>query len=144
VGGIGDHHELRRSSEPVATSSDRSFGLVFAAFFAVWTLHNWWRGGRGWPIELAIAAVFLVAALLRPKLLQWPNWAWSKLGLLLGAIVTPIVMALLFFLVITPIGLLMRLTGKDPLRLRGPRRADSYWIVREPPGPNGESMSEQF
>jgi hypothetical protein len=144
MGGIGDHHEFRPSSEAAAGSSDRSFGLVFAGFFALLTLHSWWRAGRAWPVELAIAAVFLAAALLRSNLLHWPNRAWSRLGLLLGAIVTPIVLALLFFLVVTPVGLLMRLTGKDPLRLRGPRQGDSYWIVREPPGPSGESMSEQF
>lgn len=144
MGGIGDHHEFRRSSEPAPSSSDRSFGLVFAGFFALLSLHNWWRAGRAWPIELAIGAAFLAAALLRPNLLRWPNRVWSRLGALLGAIVTPIVMALLFFLVVTPVAMLMRLFGKDSLRLRGPRRGDSYWIVREPPGPTGESMSEQF
>jgi saxitoxin biosynthesis operon SxtJ-like protein len=144
MGGIGDHHEFRQSSEPPASSSDRSFGLVFAGCFALLTLHNWWLAGRAWPIYLAIAAVFLAAALLRPNLLHWPNRAWIRLGSLLGAIVTPIVMALLFFLVITPIGLMMRLAGKDTLRRGGPRQGDSYWIVRDPPGPSGESMSEQF
>ncbi len=144
MSGSGDHHEFRRSSEPTPSGSERSFGFVFAGFFALLTLHNWWRGGRSWPIELAIAALFLAVALIRPALLHWPNRAWTKLGSLLGAIVTPIVMALLFFLVITPVGLLMRLFGKDSLRLRGPRQGDSYWIVREPPGPTGESMSEQF
>lgn len=144
MGGVGDHHELRRSSEPAASSSDRSFGLVFAGFFALLTLHNWWHAGRGWPIELAIAVLFLAAALLRPTLLHWPNRAWTALGSILGAIVTPIVMALLFFLVVTPVALLMRLADKDTLRLRGRRQSDSYWIVREPAGPTGESMSEQF
>jgi len=144
MGAVGDHHEFRRSHEPAARSSDRSFGLVFAGFFALLTLHNWWRAGRAWPMELAIAAVFLAAALLKPALLHWPNRAWTKLGFLLGAIVTPVVMALLFFLVVTPVGLLMRLAGKDTLRRRGPRKGDSYWIVREPPGPSGESMREQF
>jgi hypothetical protein len=144
MGRCGDHHELRRSGEPAASSSDRSFGLVFAGFFALLTLHNWWRSGRTWPVYLAIAAVCLAAALIRPHLLHWPNRAWTRLGLLLGAIVTPIVMALLFFFVIAPIGWLMRLAGKDPLRLRGPRSSDSYWIEREPPGPPGESMTEQF
>jgi hypothetical protein len=144
MGRGGDHHEFRRSHEPAPSSSDRSFGLVFAGFFALLTLHNWWRAGRVWPLELAIAAVFLAVALLRPTLLHWPNRAWTKLGALLGAIVTPIVMALLFFLVVTPVGLLMRLAGKDTLRRHGPRKGDSYWIVREPPGPSGESMREQF
>lgn len=144
MGGISNHHEFRRSSEPALVSNDRSFGLVFAAFFALLTLHNWWRVGRAWPIYLGIAAVFLAATLLRPNTLHWLNLAWTKFGSLLGAIVTPIVMALLFFLVVTPIGLLMRLFGKDTLQRRGPRQGDSYWIEREPPGPSGESMREQF
>jgi len=144
MGDVGDHHELRRPSETAAGSSDRSFGLVFAGFFAVLALHNWWRAGHLWPIYLATAVVFLATALLRPILLRRLNRAWTKLGTLLGSIATPIVMALLFFLVITPIGLLMRLTGKDTLRLRGARKGDSYWIMRDPPGPPGESMSEQF
>lgn len=141
---FGHHHELRRAGEPAAGSSDCSFGLVFAGFFALLTLLNWWRAEHSWPIYLAIAAVFFVAGLLRPSLLRWPNRAWSQLGSVLGAIVVPIVMALLFFLVVTPIGLLMRLVGKETLRLHGSRPSDSYWIVREPPGPTGESMSEQF
>lgn len=142
--GVGNHHELRRSGEPAAGSSDRSFGLVFAGLFAVLTLHDWWRAGHSWPIYLAIAVAFLTTALLRPTLLQRLNRAWTKLGLLLGSIIAPIVMTLLFVMVITPIGLLMRLTGKDTLRLREGRKSDSYWIVRDPPGPPGESMSEQF
>ena len=144
MGGVGDHHELRRSSEPAASSSDRSFGLVVAGFFAMLILHNWWRSGRAWPIELAIAAACLAAALIRPNLLHWPKRAWTRLGSILGAIVTPIVIALLFFLIVTAVGLLMRLAGKDSLRRRGPRQGDSYWIVRDPPGPAGESMTEQF
>lgn len=144
MGDVGDHHELRRSSEPTAGSSDRSFGLAFAAFFSVLTLHNCWRAGHLWPIYAGIAAVLLAMTLLRPALLHGLNRAWTKLGFLLGSIVAPIVMVLLFFLVITPIGLLMRLTGKDTLRLRGSRKGDSYWVLRDTPGPSGESMSEQF
>jgi hypothetical protein len=86
----------------------------------------------------------LAAALIRPSLLHWPNRVWTRLVSILGAIVTPIVMALLVLLVVTPVGLLMRLAGKDSLRRRGPRQRDSYWIMRERPGPTGESMSEQF
>jgi hypothetical protein len=144
MGDVGDHHEPRRSNEPAAGSSDRSFGLVFAGLFAVLTLHNWWRAGHSWPAYLALAVAFLAIALIRPALLHRPNRGWTKLGFLTGSIMTPIVMTLLFFMVITPIGLLMRLTGKDTLRLRGARKSDSYWIVRDPPGPDGESMSEQF
>ena len=142
---LGGHHELRRSNEQIAGSSDRLFGLMFTGFFALLALHGWWRAGRSWPIELAITATLSGPALLQPTLLRWPNRAWTRLGFLLrGSIVTPLIMALLFFLVITPAGLLMRMVGKDSLRLRGPRQGDSYWVVRDPPGPSGESMNEQF
>jgi hypothetical protein len=66
------------------------------------------------------------------------------LGLVLYKIVNPIVMALLFFSTITPVGFLMRLSGKDPMRLRHDPAATSYWIAREPPGPPAESMRNQF
>ena len=69
---------------------------------------------------------------------------WVKLGALLYVIVSPIVMALLFYLTVTPLALLMRVPGKDPLRLRRDPNAASYWIERTPPGPAPESMKNQF
>jgi Saxitoxin biosynthesis operon protein SxtJ len=139
-----DHHEFGARAAPVETSSDRSFGLVFAAVFAVLAAHNAWHGGAVWPLYLAIGIGFLAVALMRPKSLALLNRLWTRLGLIIGMIVSPIVLALMFFLVVTPVGLLMRLTGKDPLRLQGDSGTDSYWIVRHPPGPPGDSMGEQF
>jgi hypothetical protein len=66
------------------------------------------------------------------------------LGVVLGRIVNPIVTAILFFLVFTPAGLMARLLGKDPLRLKPAREADTYWISRHPPGPEPATMSKQF
>ena len=66
------------------------------------------------------------------------------IGLVLHKIVSPIALGILFFLVVTPTGLLMRLLGKDPLRLRFDRSADSYWIARTPPGPDADSLKNQF
>jgi hypothetical protein len=80
-----------------------------------------------------------VPAALRPL-----NRAWMLLGLVLYKIVNPIVMALLFFSTMTPVGALMRACGKDPLRLRRDPAAASYWIAREPPGPAAETMRNQF
>jgi len=67
-----------------------------------------------------------------------------KLGDILHRIASPIALAILFYGVVTPTGLLMRLFGKDPLRLRFDREAKSYWIAREPPGPAPESLKDQF
>jgi hypothetical protein len=72
------------------------------------------------------------------------NWAWTKLGLLLGKIVNPIVIGILFFLVFVPAAVVMRMLGKDALRLKPDRSRSSYWIVRNPPGPQPESMLRQF
>src|SRR5947209_4872035 len=134
-----DHHELSRQASEAETSSDRSFGLVFAGFFALLTAHNAWHHRALWPLWLALAAVFLVLALVRPQVLAPLNRIWTRLGLLLGRVVSPVVLALMYFLIITPIGTLIRWLGKDPLRLRGDPAAPSYWIVRDPPGPAGES-----
>jgi hypothetical protein len=69
---------------------------------------------------------------------------WHRLGLLLFAVVSPIVMGVVFYTTVVPIGLLMRLVGKDPLRLKFDRAARSYWIERDPPGPAGAQMKKQF
>jgi hypothetical protein len=139
-----DHHEFGARAASVETSSDRSFGLVFAAVFAILAAYNGWHGGVIWPYCLAVAIGFLAVALIRPKSLALLNRLWTRLGLIMGMIVSPIILALMFFLVVTPVGVLMRLTGKDPLRLRPHSGTGSYWIVRDPPGPAGDSMGEQF
>ena len=130
--------------EPVRGSSDRSFGLVFTALFLLIgvapLLHG--RGPRYWAIAIGVA--FLAIALARPALLQPLNQLWTRFGLLLHHIVNPIVMGLLFFLVLTPFGVGMRLLGKDPLRRRFDRTAGSYWIPRTPPGPPPETMTHQY
>ena len=72
------------------------------------------------------------------------NALWFRFGLLLHRVVSPVILALLFFTTVAPVGLLMRAFGKDPLRLKKDRAADSYWILREPPGPSPESMKQQF
>jgi hypothetical protein len=139
-----DHHEFGGHAAPAESSSDRSFGLVFAAFFGILAGYNAWHQGAVWPLHLGIAIAFLALAVVRPNILRPLNRLWTGLGQVLGMIVSPLILGLLFFLVVTPVGLLMRFTGKDPLRLRRDSGAGSYWIVRQPPGPPGDSMGEQF
>ena len=88
--------------------------------------------------------VFLVFALLIPQALAPLNWVWTKFGLLLHKLVSPVVLGVLFFLVFTPIGIIIRLFGSDPLRLRFDSQAPSYWIMRSPPGPAPDSLKNQF
>jgi len=137
-------HESFDRPEDVQGSSDRSFGLVFAAVFAAIGLVPLILSGpiRLWA--LLAAAFFLAAGLLFPKALGPLNRLWLKFGLLLHKIVSPIVLGIMFFVVLTPIGLLLRARGRDPLRLKPNRQSRSYWIERVPPGPAPESIKDQF
>jgi hypothetical protein len=137
-------HERLEAHERPAGGSNRGFGLVFAVFFiAIGGIKSWNAGTMAWW-WLASGACFLALALLVPRVLQPLNDLWTKLGLLLYAIVSPLMLALLFYAVVTPIGLLMRMAGKDPLRLRRHADVDSYWIAHEPPGPPPATMKNQF
>ncbi len=134
----------RTQTDPVKTASDRSFGLVMAGFFALvagWPLFSG-AGLRWWA--LVIAALFALAALLRSSLLAPLNRLWTRLGLVMHRIVNPLVLGLIFVLTIVPTGLVMRLMGKDPLRLKRDASATTYWIERQPPGPAPESLPRQF
>ena len=137
------HESLDREPE-VASSSNRAFGWVFTVFFLVLALLAFLSGGgvRYWA--LAAGGAMAAVTLVRPSLLGAPNRAWTRLGLWLGRLVSPVMAAVVFYGVVAPIGLAMRLAGKDPLRLRREPDAPSYWIVRDPPGPTPESMSDQF
>ena len=121
-------------------SSNRSFGILFCIVFAivaVWPIMNDGQL-RIWPIPISF--IFLVLGLLNSKLLTPLNLAWIKFGELLGRIVAPIVMAIIYFLIITPIGLFMRLIGKDLLNTKF-SKDNSYWIKRQK---NIGSMKRQF
>jgi hypothetical protein len=87
--------------------------------------------------------LFLAGAWLKPSSLQPLNRLWMKLGLLLHKIVNPIVMGLLFYGTIWPTGLVMRMRGRDLLRLKREPASDTYWIARAP-GPQPETMRDQF
>lgn len=138
------HHEFGASHVEIETSTDRSFGIVFAVFFSLLAAYLSWRGWAWWPLLLVVAAAFLLLALTRPALLAPLNWLWTKLGLLLGMIMAPIVMGLIYFGVVTPMALLARLVGKDFLRLRRDPAAPTYWLPRADQEPKPESLRDQF
>ncbi len=112
--------------------------------FAATSLMNWWHDGHLWAWTGAIAVLFLAAALLFPAGLRPLNLLWLKLGLLLHKVLNPIVMAFVFFGTVWPTGVIMRVLGKDLLRLKWQPGIHSYWIERRPPGPAPESMKDQF
>ena len=137
-------NESTVSHRKVTESSDRSFGLVFAAVFGLIGVWPWLFGRELRLWSLAVAPLFLAVALLFPRALAPLNFVWKKIGLALHHITNPIIMGLVYFIAIVPIGLIMRARGKDLLRLRFDRAASSYWIVRDPPGPKRGSMAKQF
>jgi hypothetical protein len=136
--------ESHEREETIEGSSDRVFGLVFAAFFSIMAGLPLFSGGELRTWALAPGGVFLSLALLAPSTLTRLNRIWMRVGLLLGKIVSPIALGILFLMVITPIGLVLRLMGKDPMRLKSDPVADSYWITRDPPGPDPKTMNRQF
>jgi hypothetical protein len=137
-------HENFSRDESVPIGSDRSFGLVMAAGFAVLASLSMWREGRAWPALATIAMFFLLAALSVPAVLNPLNRAWLKLGLLLHKTINPVVMGLIFYGAVLPTGLVMRAMGRDLLRLKPQPKAESYWIIRTPPGPAPKTMKDQF
>ncbi|MDP6786667.1 MAG: SxtJ family membrane protein [Rhodospirillales bacterium] len=139
----GFHEDFGRAG-PVKRSSDRATGLVFAAVFAIIALWPLWSGGTPRAWALIVAAAIVIVAFALPRALAPLSRAWHGLGQILHKVVNPLVMGLLFYVTVTPTGLLMRLFGKDPLRLRFDREAKSYWIERRPPGPAPETMRQQF
>jgi hypothetical protein len=124
--------------------SDQNFGLVFGAVFALIALWPLLRGNRIHLWLLAVAVIFLVAAIVVPRALGPLNRLWFRLGILLSKIVTPLVMGILFFVAVTPIAYLMRWFSNDPLRLKRDPAAKSYFIERSPPGPVVGSFKDQF
>ena len=127
------HEDLTRE-EVIEGSTDRVFGVVFAVVFLLIASWPLFYGGQPRWWACFVSAALALVALAKPALLRGPNRLWMKFGILLGHIVSPIALGLLFYAVFTPMGLVMRLVGKDPLRLRLDREADTYWMPRRTAG----------
>ena len=119
------------SNSKIKISSNRNFGLVFFVVFlivALWPLkHD--EDIRLWSLGLSI--IFFILGILNSKLLTPLNKPWFKFGIFLGVIVSPIIMGVVYFLVVTPTGILIRLLGKDLLKMDKTKSASTYWIKRE-------------
>ena len=126
--------------DDIKISSNRSFGIVFFVVFLLIALypliHN--EEIRIW--SLIISLIFLILGLINSRILKPLNKLWFKFGILLGKIVSPIIMGIIFFLVVTPIGFIMKILGKDVLNLKF-NENKSYWI--EKTGPKSK-MKNQF
>lgn len=130
--------------EVIVGPSDRNFGFTMAAVIGLIGAWGLYASTSHWPIWLGIAAAFAIVTVVRPQALGPANRAWLKLGLLMYKVVNPVIMAILFFGMILPIGLVMRMFGKDFLRLARDRQASTYWLPRADPRPQSESMKQQF
>jgi hypothetical protein len=140
---LNTHEDFSRQVEHRGPS-DRSFAITFAVFFVLVGVAPLIRHRplRLWA--LGVAAIFAMVAATKPALLHGANRAWMRFGLLLSRVMSPVMMAVMFYLAITPMALIMRLFGANLLRLGFDRANPSYWIERDPPGPAPESMSQQF
>jgi Family of unknown function (DUF5989)/Saxitoxin biosynthesis operon protein SxtJ len=140
---MNTHEDLSRRDE-ITGSSDRSFGLVFSVFFCIIAFlplrHH--QKPRLWA--LILAGGLLLVSLLRPSLIHVANRLWMYLALLLSRVVNPVIMAVLFYGVMTPIAIIRRTSGNDTMKLRFDPKSSSYWLERRPPGPPPETMERQF
>jgi hypothetical protein len=136
-------HESSDRPEEVQTASDRSFGILFSVVFLILGL---WPLRHGMPVRtwmLVVSVALLLVALVLPRVLHPANIVWSRIGMLLHKVVNPLVTGLLFYLVFTPVGILLRMFGKDVLKLEK-HAGDTYWIVRTPASSDPGSMTRQF
>ena len=124
----------------IKIGSNRSFGIVFFIVFLIISLYPLLNSENIRIWSLIISFIFLILGLFNSKFLNPLNKIWFKFGLLLGKIISPVVMGLIFYFVVTPIALLMRLLKKDPLNLRF-NKNNTYWIKKS--GPKSK-MKNQF
>ena len=126
--------------QKIKTSSNKSFGIVFFIVFLIIALYPLIKDGdlRLW--SLIVSLIFLILGLINSTILTPLNRLWFKFGIFLGKIVSPIILGTIFFLIVTPTGLLLRLFGKDVINLKY-NKNNSYWIKKTGPKSN---MKDQF
>ena len=132
------------NKDDVSMGSNKSFGIVFAIVFLIIALWPLTGDGEIRLWSLFVSGAFLGVAYVIPKMLHPLNLIWFKFGLLLHKIVSPIMMGLVYVLTVLPIGLILRIIGKDPMRMKTREHVDSYWIKRDVAGPDAGSFKNQF
>ena len=136
-------HESLQDGHQIKLGSNRSFGIVFCVVFTLLGGYSWWKGGENSIELLIVAALLLFVTLFIPNILSPLNWLWFQFGILLSRIMNPVIMGIVFFFVVTPMAICMRLVGKDTLRLKSKKDMNSYWIHRITK-PDHESFKHQF
>ncbi len=126
--------------DEIKISSNKSFGIIFSIFFLLISLYPLINNENIRYWSLIISVIFLILGLLNSNLLLPLNKIWFKFGILLGKIISPLIMSIIFFLVVTPIGLIMRMIKKDLLNIKFTNN-DTYWIEKTDPK---SKMKNQF
>ena len=124
----------------IKVSSNKSFGIVFSIFFLLISVYPLLNNDPIYYWSLFVSFIFLVLGLMNSKILSPLNLLWFKFGILLGKIVSPVVMGIIIFLVVTPISIILKIFGKDVLNLKF-NNNKTYWIVKDGPKSN---MKKQF
>jgi hypothetical protein len=137
-------HNIPDENEAPVPSSDRSFGIVMFSACLIIALHPLISDNKPYWWLLAIGAVFLLLALAKPDILRPLNCVWTRFGLLLGKVGNPIVLGLMYFIIISPVAIGMKLAGRDPLLRKFEPDLETYWQDRDPAGPTPESMKNQY
>lgn len=138
-------HETLSSFRTVTQASNRKFGITFGLILlaaAIWPIFHGRFSLNAWLLATAVG--LLAATWLKPGWLAPFNRGWFRLGLALNAVVSPIVMGMLFFGAVVPVGLVLRRNGKDLLQLKRQPDAETYWIQRDPAGSRAETFNKQF
>ena len=139
--GLPEHAD---NSGPAPTSTDRAFGRVMACVSVLLALWLWRKPGPAAAVLLGLAAGLALVSQWAPAWLGPFNRGWALVGLALHRLVSPLALALVYLVAIVPVGLLLRLSGKDPMHRKFDPTAASYWVKRSPPGRADAQMRKQF
>ena len=141
---VDGFHEKLVETSVSRRSSERSFGILFFMIFQAIAIYFYVSFGENYLYFALVGLIFGIVALFAPVMLFPLNFLWLKFGLLLHRLISPIIISLLFFVGIVPIGILMRVFRKRPLNLKFEPSKNSYWIVREKHFQPSKSLNQQF
>ena len=121
----------RKSYSEINISTEKNFGLVFGAFFAILGTYFYSKNNINFlTLFYVLSALLVIISFTKPSILKLPNLIWAKIGIIIGLIISPIVLFVIFSFLVTPIGILMRTLGKDLLNEKIERKNKTYWIKR--------------